>query len=156
MIESAAVATTALFAGGALVSQTVVVPMWRAMDPAAFLRQFATYGPLTGGTVFPFEVASVVLLGVAGYSATRRRLPSRLMWVLATACMIGTFVLLPVYFLHANLAMLRSDFPPQHVHSELAAWYRWNWVRTGLGLAAAVLSCVALGAPGRPEDDGSS
>jgi hypothetical protein len=63
--------------------------------------------------------------------------------------MAGTFWLLPIYFVGANLAMLHPGFPPQAVHAELTIWYRWNWVRTGLGLASAALACIALTASSR-------
>ncbi|ETK37730.1 DUF1772 domain-containing protein [Microbispora sp. ATCC PTA-5024] len=142
--DTMAVAATAAFAGGALLSQTVLVPEWRAMDPAAFLARFAVSGPVTGATVFPFELASVVSLGIVTYTAVRRHRPGRLLWVLATAGMAGTIALLPIYFVGANLALLDPSFPPQEVHAQLATWYRWNWVRTGLGLGSAVLACVAL------------
>lgn len=57
IIDTTAVAATSAFAGGALLTQTVIVPYWRAMDPVAFLSHFAISGPATGATVFPFEVA---------------------------------------------------------------------------------------------------
>lgn len=143
MIGTAAVAAAAAFAGGGLVAQTVVVPAWRAMDPAAFLAQFGTTGPATGATVFPFELAALVLFGVSGYSAVRARRPGRGAWCLATVCMLMTFALL-IYFVPTNLAMLDPAFPPHAVPGELAAWYRWDWVRVGAGIAATVLGCVAL------------
>lgn len=62
--------------------------------------------------------------------------------------MIGTVVLLPIYFGRANQALLDRAFRPQDVPGELAAWSAWNWLRTGLALFAAGLSCAAL-APGQ-------
>ncbi|MDI9939146.1 DUF1772 domain-containing protein [Rhodococcus sp. IEGM 1351] len=122
----------------------MVVPAWRAMEPAAFLHHFAVYGPVTGATVFPFAVAAVLLLAITTYSAVKRHRPGRLAWALATLCMAGTFVLLPLYFVDANLAMLDPGFPPQAVSAELTDWYRWNWVRAGLGPASTALACTAL------------
>src|SRR6478752_3276308 len=121
IIATAAVAVTSAFAGGALLTQTVIAPHWREMDPAAFLSEFASSGPATGATVFPFEVASVLLLSMTTYSAVTSHRPGRLAWALATTCMVGTFVLLPIYFVGANLAMLDPAFPPQAVHAELTA-----------------------------------
>ncbi|RZL83495.1 MAG: DUF1772 domain-containing protein [Rhodococcus sp. (in: high G+C Gram-positive bacteria)] len=143
-IETLAVATTSVFAGGALLTQTVIVPGWRAMDPTAFLARFPVAGPVTGATVFPFEVASVLLLGAATYSAVRNSRPGRFAWALATSAMVATLILVPLYFLDANLALLDPTFPPDAVPAALAAWYRWNWIRTGLGLTAAALACAAL------------
>lgn len=152
IVETAAIAATAAFAGGGLLTQTVIVPHWRDMDPAAFLPHFAIYGPATGATLFPIEVAAVLLLGITTYSNARNRRPGRLTWALATAGMVATVVLLPVYFAGANLAMLDPAFPPQAVAAELTAWYRWNWVRTGLAVLATVLCCAALTA-GRGSPD---
>ncbi|GCE43591.1 hypothetical protein Rhow_007821 [Rhodococcus wratislaviensis] len=56
----------------------MIVPHWREMDPAEFLSEFTSSGPATGATVFPFEVASVVLLGMTTYSTVTRRQPGRL------------------------------------------------------------------------------
>jgi hypothetical protein len=33
--------------------QRLVVPTWRAMEPAEVRHHFAVYGPVTGATVFP-------------------------------------------------------------------------------------------------------
>ncbi|GLY68715.1 DUF1772 domain-containing protein [Amycolatopsis taiwanensis] len=149
IIGTTAVAATAAFACGALLTQTVIVPSWQAMDPAAFLRHFAVYGPITGATVFPFALAAVPLLAGMTYSTVRNRQPGRIFWALATAGMVGTLALLPIYFVPANLAMLDPAFPVQSVHAELIAWYRWNWLRTGLGLASAALATIAAVRAGR-------
>ena len=143
IIDTTAVAVASAFAGGALVSQTVIVPGWRGMDPAAFLRVFATSGPVTGVTVFPFELASVLLLAITAYSAVSHRQPGRLLWALAVLGMVGTLVLL-IYFVPTNLGLLDPAFPPQAVPAELTTWYRWNGARTGLGVASAVVACIAL------------
>ena len=146
VVEAGAVATTSAFAGGALLSQTVIVPNWRAMDPTVFLAHFGTSGPATGATLFPFELASVLLLGITTYRAVRRRRTARYVWAIATASMIGSLLLVPIYFWHANAAMLDPSFPLQAVPAELTAWYGWNWARTALGLLAAALTWAALAA----------
>lgn len=134
-------AATAAFAGGALLSQTVIVPSWRAAPPEVFLARFATEGPITGLTVFPFELASLIFLGTTTYSAAKHRRPARL-WAAATACLAGTFALL-LYFVPANSAMLDPAFPPGEVASALATWNAVNWVRTGLAFAGATLAAIA-------------
>lgn len=130
-----AVGTTAAFAAGALLSQTVIVPLWQAMPPAEFLRQFDESGPVTGATIFPFEIVSMVTLAVLAFR--------RLVWAFAALAMLGTLILLPAYFVSADLSLLRPGFPPDAVAGALAVWSRWNWLRTALGLAAAVLACLA-------------
>lgn len=58
--------------------------------------------------------------------------------------MIATLVLLPVYFVQANRALLDPAFPTRDVAAELAAWWAWNWVRTGLAVLAVALACTAM------------
>jgi hypothetical protein len=143
-LAAVAVATTAAFAGGGLVAQTVVVPQWRSMDPRAFLDHFGTYGPALGATLFPLEVISTLALAGTTFLAVRNRSVARAWWAVATACMVGTLVLLPIYFAGANVGMLSEGFSVENVPGELAAWNAWNWARTGLGLMAAVLCCFAI------------
>lgn len=133
-------ATTAAFAGGALLTQTVIVPSWRAAPPATFLARFATEGPVTGATVFPFELASLVLVVAATVTAVKHRDPVW-PWGAATVCLAGTFAMLG-YFVPANLALLGPGFPPGEVPAALAEWNRWDWVRAGLGVAAAVFTVL--------------
>ena len=152
IVDTTAVAATSAFAGGALVSQTVIVPGWRAMDPVAFLGLFATSGPVTGATVFPFELASVLLLAI---TTSRGVIAARPLLGLWQSRAWRTLVLL-IYFVPTNLGMLDPGFPPQAVPAELTTWYRWNWVRTGLGVASAVLACIALTVSRRGEDGARS
>ena len=140
-MRTLATATTATFAGGALLSQTVIVPSWRAASPSTFLARFATEGPVTGLTVFPFELASLALLSIATYTAARHHRPVRL-WASATGCLAGTFALL-AYFVPANSAMLDPAFPPGEVASALTTWPEMNWLRTRLALAGALLALTA-------------
>jgi hypothetical protein len=146
----AGVAATSAFAVGCVLTQAVTVPMWRRMEPAAFLERFATTGPATGAVLFPVEIASVGLLATATASVARRREPGRLLLAAATGAMAGTVLLLPAYFARANAAFLRPGFPTEAVAAELAAWNRWNWVRTGLAVAATALSGAAAVSSDRP------
>jgi len=155
IVPAAGIATTAAFAGGGLLTQTVVVRQWQSMDPATFLTHFRTYGPATGATLFPIEVASVLLLGRTTYSTIKRRGPRGSVWACATGCMVGTVLLLPIHFARANRALLDPDFPLQEVPRELTAWYAWNWLRTGLALLASGLACTALAAHRQDEGNDS-
>jgi len=137
-MRTLATATTAAFAGAALLSQTVIVPSWRAAPPEVFLARFATEGPVTGLTVFPFELASLIFLGI---TTARHHRPVRL-WAAATLCLAGTFALL-LYFVPTNSALLDPAFPPGEVASALTTWNAVNWVRTGLALAGAALAVTA-------------
>lgn len=147
-VAAAALASTAAFAAGCVLTQAVTVPHWRGMDPEAFLHTFATSGPATGAVLAPIEIVSVSLLGATAWSAVRHGRPGRLPWAAATLGMIGTVALFPAHFAGANAALLDPAFPPDAVAGALAAWNRWNWVRTGLAVAATVLGCRALASAG--------
>ncbi|MBR7742988.1 hypothetical protein KC207_06770 [Phycicoccus sp. BSK3Z-2] len=147
------VAATSAFATGGLLTQTVVVPMWRGMEPVTFLTVFGSAGPATGATLLPVELLSVAGLALCAGRAIRHRTPGRVLWTVACAAMVLTLLLLPAYFSGANGALLDPGFPPTAVSDELALWHRWNWVRTGLALLATAASVAALvrdgGQPGR-------
>jgi hypothetical protein len=144
VVRAAALACAAAFAGGTLLTQTAIVPFWRALDPAAFLESFATYGPVIGATLFPVELLSVALLAVVVYSTVRDREPGRLLWIGALVCMGSTVLLLPLYFAGANTAFLRGNVTVDEVADALATWNAWNWLRTGLAVASVVLICAGI------------
>ena len=145
-VAAAAIAATGAFAGGGLLTQTVLVPHWLELDPAEFLAHFKKYGPATGATLFPIEVLATVLLGIVFVSAARSRSRGRFAWGIALSSMMGTVLLLPIYFLGANDALLSKAVPLHEVGSAIRSWYLWNWVRTGLAMVAVISSCLALGA----------
>jgi hypothetical protein len=59
IIAATAVAATSAFAGGALLTQTVIVPTWRAMNPAVFLADF----PICRQSFFDTVPSGIVLFG---------------------------------------------------------------------------------------------
>ncbi|MGB3762080.1 MAG: DUF1772 domain-containing protein [Ornithinimicrobium sp.] len=141
---AAALVSSAAFTAGCLLTQAVSVPTWRAMEPASFLEHFATAGPATGAVLFPLEIAAVALLGTTTYSVIRLRRGGRLLWAAATISMGATVALLPVYFAGANSAMLDDSFSATEVARELTRWNAWNWLRTGLAVAATACGFTAL------------
>lgn len=144
IVGAAAVATSAMFAGGGLLTQTVIVPFWRSGTPDQALERFSISGLQTGATLFPIELVSVVLLSIIAVSSIRRRRPGRLAWTLALACMVGTIVLLPVYFLPSNAVLLDRMVGGPDVDAALASWLAWNWLRTGLAVMAVIAGCLGL------------
>ena len=120
IVRAAALACAAAFAGGGLLTQTAIVPFWRAMEPTAFLDSFATYGPATGATLVPSRAP---LCCAAGHrrlhdGAPPRAGASRL--DRALLCMVATVLLLPLYFGDANEAFLGRTTA---VADALAVWY---------------------------------
>ena len=140
-VSAGAVAATAAFAGGGLLTQTVIVPQWRALEPQTFLDRFRRAGPVTGATLFPSELVGTVLLIATAMGSPGR---ARRWWTVAAGCMAGTIALLPLHFAPANRRLLAGDVPADSVPAELASWNAWNWLRTGLAGAAMIASCAAL------------
>lgn len=152
-LQATALAASAMFAGGGLLTQTVIVPFWRSGGPQEALDRFAAHGPVTGATLFPIEMLSVVLLGVIAAGTWRRRQAGRVAWTVAFVAMVGTVLLLPVYFLGANDLLLTRSVTGPDVDALLATWHAWNWGRTVLALVATVACCAAARprtANGRP------
>lgn len=145
VVRAVAVASAAAFAGGGLLTQTVTVPYWQAMKPAAFLTSFATYGPATGATLFPIELLAIVLLGLVVYSTVRSGEPGRLVWIGALLCMVATALLLPLYFAGANNGFISRTIAENDVATALRTWSAWNWARTGLAFLAVALGSIGLG-----------
>lgn len=149
IVTAAAIGTTGAFVGGALLTQTVIVPYWLSVDPATFLAHFRKYGPILGATLFPIELASTTLLGIVLYSAAKGRQNNRFAWGLAWSCMVGTLLLLPIYFLNANATMLSQNTSLDRAETELQSWYIWNWIRTALAFLAVISGCLTAGYRGR-------
>ena len=144
VIAAAGVVTSAAFAAGCVVTQAVTVPTWRALEPAEFLRQFATSGPATGAVLLPVELAAAALSAATTYTFVKQRRPGRLVWGLATGAMVATILLLPAHFAGANAAFLDPAFPLPDVAGELSTWNTWNWLRTGLAVLGTATGSAAL------------
>ncbi|MFG3253430.1 hypothetical protein [Streptomyces sp. NPDC048172] len=149
-LPALAVAASAAFTGGGLLTQTVIVPSWRRLEPGAALEAFRAAGGALGGTLFPVEIAAALLLGGAAWRAYRNGGQGRSSWALACGCMAVTVALFPLYFAGANHDLLDPGFAPGEVRAALDGWYAWNWARTGLAAVATALAVVgaARGGPG--------
>ncbi|WP_437286191.1 hypothetical protein [Sorangium sp. So ce406] len=147
--EIASVVLTSVFAGGSLLVSTAVAPGFSSMRPGEFLDWFAVHGPEMGMTLFPFNVGGTVMCGynlLIAIKEKQRRLP----WGLATVCMVGTLVMLPLYFARANAAFIGKKIDIQEVPAGITSWSSWQWGRTGLSLMAAI--SAGWGAFRRPSE----
>lgn len=136
--QTLSVACMSAFAGGCLVVSTVLVPSWRAMDSDRFLEWFGEHGPTLGRTLFPLDIAGTVFTVHAFLGARKGPAKRRWLWGLASLCSGATVGLLPLYFAGANTRLLNKTIAGSDVTTELAAWSRWQWLRTGLAGLAVV------------------
>ncbi len=136
--QTLAVAFMGAFAGGCLVISLVMVPDWRRMDPDAFLEWFSENGPRLGLTMFPMEAAGTLFALLSFADAMSRKSNSRVVWGLSSLCIIATVVLLPLYFVGANVRMLDKNIEASEVAAELESWSKWHRLRTALAILAVV------------------
>ena len=108
------------------------------MDPDKFLDWFGEHGPTLGRTLFPLDVAGTLFAMRAFVGAPKSTSKSRRLWGLSSLCSGATVMLLPIYFVGANTRLLNKAIAGSEVTTELAAWSRWQWLRTVLALLAVV------------------
>jgi hypothetical protein len=137
-----------LSAGAMLAEQMVLVPYWRSLPPADFLRWFAANEPRLVAFYGPLEIASVALtfLATAVCIARRQRGIGRL--VLASLLAASVLAVYPMYFQAANARFAAGTIDIADVAAELGRWQMWQWLRVALGVGAFI-AALAPGPAGR-------
>jgi predicted PurR-regulated permease PerM len=130
-------------AGSLVTEGAVLVPMWRAQRPEAFLAWYRQHAALLLKFFGPLEVAAALLaiLSLGAHWVGRPGVP-RLPALTAAFC-VAVLVMFPLYFRRVNAAFESGAIAPDQVPGELARWARWHWLRTAIALgafAAAVLT----------------
>jgi hypothetical protein len=134
------------FSAGLLVTSIVIVDSWRQMEPAASIDWFATYGLLLGLVMAPMGGLAVIFSLIAFVLEIKRgdELFQKVVWLLAVTCTLGTMALLLIYFGEANTRFFEKTIALTEVAEEVENWSFWNWIRTGLSLAATTIILVGL------------
>ena len=139
-----AVLALGLSAGALLAEAGVLVPMWRAQDPAAFLSWYRDHASLLLKFFGPLEVASTLLVVVATVSAWLAGLEGQGLFLASTVLTLAVLASFPLYFQKANASFAEASIPTGAVGAELGRWARWHWGRTALAIAAFGLAALAL------------
>ena len=137
-IHVLAVTALGVYAGGTLTEGGVLVPWWRGLPPAEFLRWYAAnharitrfFGALTATAA----VLAVVDAGVAvaGRDATRG-------WAVAAAVlMLALVAMFPLCFKTPNERFASGGIAPDDVPAALARWAAWHRLR----MVASVVTVV--------------
>ena len=134
------------FSAGLLVTSIVIVDSWRQLEPAASIDWFATYGLQLGLVMAPMGGLAVIFSLIAFISEIKRgdELFQNIVWLLAVTCTLGTMALLLVYFGEANTRFFEKTIELSQVTEEVGRWAFWNWIRTGLSLAATAIILIGL------------
>jgi hypothetical protein len=130
-----------LYAGSLLTEGVVLVPYWRRMPHAEFMRLHGDVGP----SLFRY-FAPLTTLAVALSVATAIREASLYSWhTLAAALCAGALLTFFAYFKRANAAFAAGTLSENELGPELARWSSWHWLRT---VAVVGAFAATIGASG--------
>jgi hypothetical protein len=144
LLRYAAAAALGIYAGAMLTEGGVLVPFWRALAPAEFLRWYAANAQRLLAFFGPVTSISGVLALLAAVASFWEGHPGR-WWALAAALIalvvIGGYFL---YFEQANASFAAATITVEAVPAELARWSAWHNARSVLVVAALAASLLAI------------
>ncbi|MEM7533942.1 MAG: DUF1772 domain-containing protein [Chloroflexota bacterium] len=134
------------FGTGCLLISVVLVESWRHMEPAAFVDWFSAYGSLMGVVQLPIEALGLLFTLIVFIQVARNNheATQKVLWFLALIFSIGAILLLPLYFAGTNTILIDKTIDLSQVADEVERWGFWNWVRTGLSFAAAIMMLIGM------------
>ncbi len=139
-----AVAALGIFAGAMLTEGGVLVPFWRSLAPADFLRWYAANAGRLLAFFSPVTSVSAVVALLAALGSLWEGHPGRWWGLAAAALALATVASFFVYFEHANTRFEKATIAVEAVPAELARWSAWHGARTVLSLAALAASLMAV------------
>ncbi|MEQ9320605.1 MAG: hypothetical protein RIF41_15665 [Polyangiaceae bacterium] len=128
-----------LYAGSLLTEGVVLVPYWRRMAHADFMRLHGDVGPHLFRYFAPLTTLAVGLSVAAAMREAVLYSWRTLAAVLCVAALLTFFI----YFKRANAAFAAGNLTESELAPELARWSAWHWLRTVAVVAAFV---AAIGA----------
>jgi len=143
-LQAISVAVMGLLTGSLLTEAMILVPYWRKMEPAEFLRLHGTMGPSLYRYFAPLTVAGTmipIITGVYSMVLTPSSVGLSAMVALLAGMMFCTYF---VYFKGANESFETGSIGVERVSDELRRWAAWHWLRVVIGLTAFLLSIAAL------------
>jgi hypothetical protein len=144
LLRYLAVAALGIFAGAMLTEGGVLVPFWRSLAPAEFLRWYAANGGRLLAFFSPVTSVSAVLALLAALASLWDGHPGRWWAVAAAVLALGVVASFFVYFEQANTSFEKGTIAVDAVPTELARWSFWHNARTVLSVAALAASLMSL------------
>ena len=135
----------ALSAGAMWAEAVVLVDFWRAIEPAEFLEWYRANHALLVAFYSPLQITATVLalvLPIVLRFAGGGWNPAA---IVAAGLSLGVIALFFVFFKSANAEFLSAD--PElatRIPDLLKTWSDWQWLRTALGVFAAIAALFAL------------
>jgi hypothetical protein len=125
----------------------VLVPYWRSLAPAEFLRGYGANADRLLAFFSPVTTASAVLAVLAAGVSLVEGHPGRWWACLAAGLALVVVASFFVYFERANATFAGATIAPEAVPAELARWRAWHHARTALSLAALAAAVLAIALP---------
>ncbi len=138
-----AVAALGIFAGAMMTEGGVLVPYWRSLAPAEFLRWYAANAGRLLEFFSPLTTTSAVLAVLAAGLSLVEAHPGRWWACLAAGLMLVVVASFFVYFERANASFAAGTIALEAVPLELARWRAWHRARTVLSVAALAAAVLA-------------
>jgi hypothetical protein len=145
----AAAAALGIYAGAMLTEGGVLVPFWRGLAPAEFLRWYAANARRLNAFFGALTVAALVASVLAAAASLWEGHPGRGSAVAAAGVMVGLLAAYFAYFERANASFAQATIAVDAVPAALARWRRWHDVRMVCSVAAFAAALSAVRAAGR-------
>lgn len=139
-----AVIALGLQAGALLAEGAVLVPFWRSLPPATFLRWYRENGTLLLHFYGPLEVVAALLAVLAAVVSRLTGGDGAPLLIVASVLSVALLAMFPIYFQRANASFAEASIEPDRVKEALSAWARWHWARVGLAAAAFLAAALAV------------
>jgi hypothetical protein len=130
-----------LYAGSMLTEGGVLVPFWRSLPPAEFLRWYAANAERLNSFFGALTAAAGVLALLAAAGSLWEGGAARWWSVAAALVMLAIVAGYFVYFEHANASFATSTIALEAVPVELARWGAFHHTRSAVSVLAF---CAAL------------
>jgi hypothetical protein len=124
-----------LAAGAMLAEGAVLIPWWRSLPPASFLRWYADNGWQLFAFFGPLEIASAGLSVAAGV-LYRHQPGARGLFASSAVLAVAVLALFPLYFQQANASFETGSIPLDRVAGELERYAARHWGRVAIGVLA--------------------
>src|SRR5262245_41878402 len=109
----------ALFVGALLTEATVLVPMWRTLQPQEFFTLHSAHAHRLYRFFAPLTVIATLLAVVA---AVASQSTASIVAAVLALVILSTYVL---YFRRANASFAEASIPHEALPEELARWASW-------------------------------
>lgn len=111
-----------LSAGALLTEAAILVPFWRSLDPAEFLRWYRRNASLLLRFFGPLEVLGGLLIGLAAASSFFGGHAGSAAQALSSLLVIAVLLSFPIYFRAANQSFSDGTLAAEQVSGALRRW----------------------------------